>query len=126
MVNRQIQVVQITVNAVAIGQKMYLINRKGQRVSRGLRPEEIEGSPEAFITKDWQWKVAITRMKSRLTTRSAMREESAWTRKTKSLAASFRIRRRFRSRPPHARQRFEVYSTHSWEEACKRLWEQGA
>jgi len=124
-VNHEINVQQVTVNAIGSGDVVILVDRHGRPLSCKKRLSDLEGVLDYRVLRAWEWRLAVQRMKSRLSGRSGRRRMTPWKRKTQSLAASLRLRRRFSPSKARGRQRFQCYSTRTWSDAKTRLWEQG-
>lgn len=123
--NLPIQLRQVTVNAIDVGNGVILVDRHGEQICRRKRLVDLQGNVPAAVLKAWQWRFAAQGMKNRLSSRCSSRDLTPWERRTQSLAASFRLRRRFPLTKARSRQRFQRYSTHTWDDACSRLWQQG-
>ncbi len=124
-VKHPIQIRRVTVNAIVLGSKVVLVDRHGSQLCRQRQLADLVGRLPASVRRAWQWRVATTRMKSRLATRCGNRDLTPWERRLQSLAASFRLRGRFPLFATRGRKRFECYSTHTWDDASRRLWQQG-
>lgn len=123
---QQFRIQRVSVNAICQGDFVILIDCHGQRLSSRKRRSDIECELGASIAGQWAWRLAVRRMKDRFTGRCTLRQKTPWQAKADNLASSFRIRARFfHSNKARSRQRFERYSTSTWEAASKRLWEQG-
>ncbi len=122
---KQLAIRTITVNAINRGNFFILIDRRGRRLSRAFRLSDVEGYVDPVVLDEWHWKSACSRIRFRLLSRSHSRKESPWKKRVSNLAASHRMRRRLPRTKPISRQRFERYSTKNWNDACRRLWQQG-
>ncbi len=121
----QIKTRQVIVNAIDLGNAIVLVDRHGRRLSSEKPLSEIEGTLSSASLQQWKWRMAVQRMMSRILARTGKREQSAWEKRTSSLAASLRLRRRFKPTKANKRQRFERFKTRTWRDACIRLWQQG-
>jgi hypothetical protein len=115
----------LTVNAIECAGQVFLIDRLGRKISRSLDPAQIEGQLQRDTLVRLQWAASVRRMQAKLKTRLSRRQLDVWMQKASSLAASFRLRRRFCRPKPVSRQRFERYLTDTWSDACTRLVMQG-
>lgn len=116
---------QVTLNAIDQGEFVTLLDRKGRQIGCRRRLTELEGLLDPSAIPLWQWRWAVQRMRLRLSRRNERRCRTPWEKRTDSLAKSIGLRRRDRPYQPQGRQRFQSYPTHSWPEACRRLWTQG-
>jgi hypothetical protein len=125
VVNRPIGVIQVSVNAVVQDESAILIDRHGRQLSSRKRLSDLEGVLDPSVITRWEWLLTSQRMKNCLSTRSSGRMKTPWEKRTHSLAKSFRLRVYFPPTETRRKQRFERYSTQTWRDACRRLWEQG-
>ena len=121
---RDIEVREITVHAIVEGDWFIPIDQYGNRIGKKIRASKVGGRLEPHVLCDWRWAKAIQRMNYRSLSNAYHKQYDPWTTRIKSLACSLRVRRRLPQRMPHSRQRFQCYSTSTWEESVRRLWEQ--
>jgi len=121
---RDIEVREITVHAIVEGDWFIPIDQYGNRIGKKIRASKVGGHLEPHVLSDWRWLKAIQRMNYRSLSNTYHKQYDPWTTRIKSLACSLRVRRRLPQRMPHSRQRFQCYSTSTWEEAAPRLWQQ--
>lgn len=125
MNRKPLRVRTVSVNAIEHGNRIILVDRHGRSLGGRKYLADIEGALNSKSIQSWQWKIATQRMKGRLSSRCDNQDQTPWQRRTKSLATSWRLRRTFATPRARRRQRFQAYSTQSWEEALRRLWGQG-
>ncbi len=121
---RNIEVREITVHAIVEGDWFIPIDQFGNRIGKKIRASKVGGRLEPQVLSDWRWAKAIQRMNYRSLSNAYHKQYDPWTTRIKSLACSLRVRRRLPQPMPHSRQRFQCYSTSTWEESVRRLWEQ--
>ncbi|HBJ38538.1 MAG TPA: hypothetical protein DDZ51_28045 [Planctomycetaceae bacterium] len=121
---RNIEVREITVHAIVEGDWIIPIDQSGNRIGKKVRASKVGGRLEPHVLSEWCWARAIQRMAQRALSSSNHKQYDPWTTRIDSLACSLRIRRRLPHAMPRSRQRFERYSTSTWEESVHRLWQQ--
>jgi hypothetical protein len=121
---RDIEVREVTLHAIVEGDWLIPIDQSGNRIGKKVRASKVGGRLESHVLSEWCWTRAIQRMLYRALSNSYPEHHDPWTVRINSLASSLRVRRRLPQRMPHSRQRFERYSTSTWEESVHRLWEQ--
>jgi hypothetical protein len=119
-----IEVREITVHAIVEGDWLIPIDQSGNRIGKKVRASKVGGRLEPHVLSEWCWSRARQRMVYRALSSSYPKQYDPWTTRINSLASSLRMRRRLPQSMPHSRQRFECYSTLTWEESVHRLWEQ--
>ncbi|KAA5541497.1 hypothetical protein FYK55_18235 [Roseiconus nitratireducens] len=115
----------VCVQAVEVNGSLMLLDRSGKRLCGAVRQSDLGESRNLFVLNAWRWSFAIDRMKVRIKRQIDNQTVDPWTRRAGSLAQSLRIRKRFARPVPSSRRRFEAYTTATWPEAAKRLWQQG-
>jgi hypothetical protein len=122
--SHEIEVREITLHAIVEGDWLIPIDRSGNRIGKKILASKIGGQLEPEVLADWCWLKAIPRIVQRALTNAHYKKCDPWTTRINSLACSLRLRRRLPQSTPHTRQRFQCYSTSTWEESVHRLWEQ--
>jgi hypothetical protein len=127
MSRSEVTVRVFAVSVVVCDDRGTIVDRDGRVLARDivldrLRPLENERK----LLDAMQWITAARRMQQSLARRTNRRlaEKDPWKRKAENLAASFR-RRSLDNVRPKDRGRFEQYRTTTWDEAVRRLWQQG-
>jgi hypothetical protein len=118
--------VHLVVAARVTGSQVQIVDRHGRPLT-----DMIERSLLGKLFRDdnpyeTKWRKTLVTQLCRIKPRknAASVSQCEWLVKCKTLSASFRQRSQDIHRPK-SRQRHEKYKTTTWEEAAKRLWEQG-
>lgn len=125
MTNVLVQIQSITVPAIVVGNRAFLIDSKGRQICRSRLLTSFEGIADESVVVSWRWRLAVQRMKHRAQSHCGEQDRDPWAAKVKSLETSLRLRRTFATSRPRRRQRFEHYLTHEWPDAVHRMLEQG-
>lgn len=113
----------LAVAAIVDGQRATLLDRNGRTICMSVALSRVGPVNEEQILATYAWDTAAIRMAGALLARRKRNEADPWQRKADSLAKSFRLRS-FDRAARGGRTRFEKYSTTTWPEAAKRLWQQ--
>lgn len=116
--------INVTVNALVIGDKILLIDRHGRRIGTRRKKSDVIGFVDADAVLKLQWKYAAHWAAMIFWNRNKRRNEDDWTRKTNSMAASCRVRGYFSQPEPTGKTRLSSYPTTRWDLASSRLWQQ--
>lgn len=122
-----ITIQHVLVTAVVHNKRATLVDAQGRVICRNVELARLgKAADEASLQERWEWRHAAARMKACVTGRITRRTAhgNPWQRKADCLAKSFQRRSTDHVRP-RGRCRFEQYNTTTWDEAAKRMLQQG-
>ncbi len=122
--NHSIEIRKITLHAVVDGEWLIPIDCEGNRLSTKIRAALVNDQLGSRALDNLIWMEASRRIAYRAVSNASAQQYDPWKNRLDSLASSLRMRRRLPQTMQHSRQRFERYSTSTWEESIHRLWKQ--
>ncbi len=122
--NHLIEIRKITIHAVVDGEWLIPIDSEGNRLSTKIRTALVSDQLGSRARDNLIWMEASRRIACRAVSNASAKQYDPWRNRLDSLASSLRMRRRFLQSAPRSRQRFERFSTSTWEESVHRIWQQ--
>lgn len=121
----QIQVV--TVQAVVVGERVFLINSRGRRVGKGASRSAIKSNINDNDIWLISWRIAIHRMAGKGWYESVAKSPNLmtpWQRKCHAIVCGLKLRWRA-SLGNNKRRSWDRFKTTTWDEALPRMYQQG-